>query len=407
MSCYQARGPPTTRCTQRHVLTSTLRGLTLTSPAESRTTQPDEAPVSCFVIGPIGDWGAPINSPERLAFEHSQRRMDYVVIPACKAHGLIPVRADNISEAGEITEQVFRRLRDSDLVIADVTGGNPNVMYELGLRHTRNKATIQISERDNHPFDIGMIRTIRFNTSETGLVEARNGLEKAIGTALSQDFQPVTATRIFHDDKGGPLEHEHEQIGEHDEAPGFLDMLADAEEAAPLLNDIMEELAAVFEELPGLTEDAVAEIEKGDAKGNGTACRLRAAKWLADQLEGPTGRIDVLAGDFVGQFERLKPGMDYLIGEVEQDPGILQRDHDARDFCNAIEELAKESGESLPEVSSLADQVQSLEQISNRLRPVSRRMATALRRISGTASIIEGWGSRLEDIDEDDDSQSA
>lgn len=41
-----------------------------------------------------------------------------------------------IAEPGEITEQVFQRLRDDDLVIADVRGGNANVMYELGLRHT-------------------------------------------------------------------------------------------------------------------------------------------------------------------------------------------------------------------------------------------------------------------------------
>lgn len=385
----------------------TLRGFAVTITTELKTSQLEEAPVSCFVIGPIGDRGAPINSPERLAFEDAQRRMDLVVVPACEAHGLSPVRADNISEAGEITEQVFRRLRDSDLVIADVTGGNPNVMYELGLRHTRNKATIQIGERDKLPFDIGMIRTIRFNTSETGLVDARTELENAINTALNQDFQPVTATRVFHSYAEDSPEGESEQGSEDEDAPGFLDMLADAEEAAPLLSNIMEELTVVFEELPGLTEDAVTEIEKGDAKGNGTACRLQAAKWLADQLEGPTGRIEALAGDFVGQFERLKPGMDYLIGEVEQDPGMLQRDHDARDFCGAIEELAKESGESLPEVSSLADQVQSLEQISNRLRPVSRRMATALRRISGTASIIEGWGNRIEDIEEEEDSQSA
>jgi nucleoside 2-deoxyribosyltransferase len=359
------------------------------------------------VIGPIGDRGAPIGSDERLAFEQAQRRMDYVVIPACKAHGLAPVRADNISEAGEITEQVFRRLRDSDLVIADVTGGNPNVMYELGLRHTRDKATIQIGERDRLPFDVGMIRTIRFDTSETGLVEARTELEKMIGTALNQDFQPVTATRIFHDNEGGPLEDECERSSEDDAAPGFLDVLADAEEAAPLMSNIMEELTAVFEELPALTEDTVTEIEKGDAKGNGTACRLRAAKWLADQLEGPTGRIEVLAGDFVGQFERLKPGMDYLIGEVEQDPGMLQRDQDARAFYDAMVDLAEAAGESLPEVGELADQVQSLEQISNRLRPVSRRMATALRRISGTASTIKGWGERLEGLYEEGDNQSA
>ena len=375
----------------------------MTITTELKKAQPDEAPARCFVIGSIGDRGAPINSPERLAFEDAQRRMDYVVVPACEAHGLTPVRADNISEAGEITEQVFRRLRDSDLVVADVTGGNPNVMYELGLRHTLNKATIQIGERDKLPFDISMIRTIRFNTTETGLVEARTELQKAIGTALNQDFQPVTATRIFHDDESGSLEDE--QTNEDDETPGFLDMIAEAEEAAPLLNNTMEELASVFEELPDLTEQALDEIEKGDAKGNGTAFRLRAAKWLADKLEDPTSRIENLAGDFVGQFERLKPGMDYLVSEVERNHGTLQQDQEARAFYDAIVDLSEAASQSLPEVGSLADQVQSLEQISNRLRPVSRRMATALRRISGTASTIEEWGERLKGLDKENSSQ--
>ncbi|WP_310526584.1 hypothetical protein, partial [Nocardioides sp.] len=56
--------------------------------------------------------------------------------PACEMFGLTPVRADKISEAGDIPEQIFTYLRDADIVIADVTGGNANVMYELGLRHT-------------------------------------------------------------------------------------------------------------------------------------------------------------------------------------------------------------------------------------------------------------------------------
>jgi hypothetical protein len=60
--------------------------------------------------------------------------------------GLNPIRAGHISDSGEITEQIFRHLRDDDVVIADLTGANANVMYELGLRHTINKLTIQVGE---------------------------------------------------------------------------------------------------------------------------------------------------------------------------------------------------------------------------------------------------------------------
>jgi hypothetical protein len=94
---------------------------------------------SCFVISPIGDRLAPFDSDERRRYEEAIQIWDYVVLPACQeALGIEPVRADKISQPGEITEQAFLHLRDDDLVIVDVTGGNPNVMYELGLRHTTN-----------------------------------------------------------------------------------------------------------------------------------------------------------------------------------------------------------------------------------------------------------------------------
>ena len=67
------------------------------------------------------------------------------------------MRADGLLRAGEITEQVFRRLRDDDVVIADLTGANPNVMYELGLRHTREKVTLQVGEYGRLPFDVNVI----------------------------------------------------------------------------------------------------------------------------------------------------------------------------------------------------------------------------------------------------------
>ncbi len=113
----------------------------------SPATEPaSQSSLTCFVIGPIGNRLAAVGSPERQAYEESLRVMAEVIEPACSHHGLSPVRADSLARAGEITEQIFRRLRDDDVVIADLTGANANVMYELGLRHTRDKLTVQIGE---------------------------------------------------------------------------------------------------------------------------------------------------------------------------------------------------------------------------------------------------------------------
>src|SRR3954466_6599644 len=104
------------------------------SQSEQRSTT--DSKLTCFVIGPIGNRLAAVGTPERETYEESLRVMAEVIEPACGRLGITAVRADGLARAGELTEQIFRRLRDDDIVIADLTGANANVMYELGLRHT-------------------------------------------------------------------------------------------------------------------------------------------------------------------------------------------------------------------------------------------------------------------------------
>src|SRR5262249_31637457 len=156
---------------------------------------------TCFVIGPIGNRHAPHGSEERRAYEEAVEVYEEVIVRACRAPsvGLEPVRADGLSNPGELTEQIFRRLRDDDVVIADVTGANPNVMYELGLRHTRNKLTVQLGEYSRLPFDVNVIRTVMFSRSENGLINARKELQQLLETGLADEWDPVSATRVWND----------------------------------------------------------------------------------------------------------------------------------------------------------------------------------------------------------------
>ncbi|SRR6266404_2023442 len=69
--------------------------------------------------------------------------------------------ADQITTPGPITAQIIRQLLDAPLVIADLSGTNPNVMYELAIRHSSGKPVIQISTNISEiPFDVAGLRTI-------------------------------------------------------------------------------------------------------------------------------------------------------------------------------------------------------------------------------------------------------
>src|SRR5438270_3691414 len=82
----------------------------------------------CFVIGPIGEVGSEIRA-------HADRLLRFILQPVLLEHGYNAIRADKISEPGLITSQVIQHVTEDDLVVADLTRRNPNVYYELALRH--------------------------------------------------------------------------------------------------------------------------------------------------------------------------------------------------------------------------------------------------------------------------------
>jgi hypothetical protein len=83
----------------------------------------------CFFITPIGDE----NSEDRA---RADAVLAAIVKPMAGDIPLVPVRADQIAEGGHITSQVIEHVCQAKLAIADLTGGNLNVYYEVGMRHT-------------------------------------------------------------------------------------------------------------------------------------------------------------------------------------------------------------------------------------------------------------------------------
>jgi len=131
----------------------------------------------CFIIAPIGDLGSDIR-------KRSDDILDYMIKPVTKEFGYETIRADEIPEPGIITSQVILQVKNADLVIADLTGKNPNVFYELAVRHSIGKPVIQIiKSTDSIPFDVLPMRTIRFEwTYLKNTEQFKNELRKQIET---------------------------------------------------------------------------------------------------------------------------------------------------------------------------------------------------------------------------------
>jgi hypothetical protein len=119
----------------------------------------------CFIICPLGSE----NSDIRMK---SDKLLKHVFIPVLEKTMYNAIRADQIPKVGFITSQIINLLIECPLVIADLTDSNPNVFYELAIRHAVRKPYIQvISKGQKIPFDLSGIRTIEIDLQDLDSVE--------------------------------------------------------------------------------------------------------------------------------------------------------------------------------------------------------------------------------------------
>jgi hypothetical protein len=125
-----------------------------------RTAAANDLDDVCFVISPIG-------SADSVERKHADLVLSTLIEPALLELGLRAVRADGISKPGLITGQVMDHVSRAALVIADLSFGNPNVYYELALRHATRKPAVQlIRTSDKLPFDVGQYRTVHIDMTD-------------------------------------------------------------------------------------------------------------------------------------------------------------------------------------------------------------------------------------------------
>ena len=111
------------------------------------------------------------------------------------------VRADEIDEEGLITHQVIEHLLEDDLVVADLTGLNPNVFYEVAVRHAVQKPIVHLmTAGEEIPFDIANMRTVSYALDDPDLLEAaQEELDRKVKSIEDADWiaapNPISAAK--------------------------------------------------------------------------------------------------------------------------------------------------------------------------------------------------------------------
>jgi len=132
---------------------------------------------TCFLVTPLGDEDGEIR-------KRSDHVRTYIIEEALGPLGFTMSRSDLTNVSGDITEQIVNELLNADLVVADLTDHNPNVFYEIALRHAFGKPFIHIAQKGQRlPFDIAQQRTVFYDLTDLPTVYAA---KKAIQEAAEE-----------------------------------------------------------------------------------------------------------------------------------------------------------------------------------------------------------------------------
>jgi len=135
---------------------------------------------SCFVVMAIGDQ---VHNKIKISASELRNKYTGLIKESIESisDGIVVTRADEVTSSGSISTDIFRKIIQSDYVVVDLTFPNPNVFYELGLRHAIRNKTILIKEKGskNNPFDVSGLRYIEYEDTGSGLKELKANLAKA------------------------------------------------------------------------------------------------------------------------------------------------------------------------------------------------------------------------------------
>ncbi len=284
-------------------------------------------------------------------------------------------------------------------MIADLTGANANVMYELGLRHSLRKLTIQVADSSTPlPFDVKAVRTILIERSPLGLVEARKRLVLAIESGIEKGGDMVSATRVWEMLRSAPTgdvevilgpvaEEEVDDLVEDED--GYIELVLGMTER---FESVTQSLKSVAESIASMNEDTSNASHKLNLmpKDASPAQRLSAIREFADVLGNRAEELESRTSTYRSDLDDLDAQVTPLLRILATNPQ-LRNAQGTEDFLGTISVLAQSARTAFEGFGGFASSAKSLGAISSMLKAPSKSIVASISRLAETVTTIDDW----------------
>ena len=221
-----------------------------------------------------------------------------------------------------IMRDIIEPIYKSDIILADLTGLNANVMYELGIAHTFNKKTIIITQDDlsKLPFDLKQYRAKDYSTHFKKFADLVEYLECNMKGAVSGEVAYINPVKDFIQltqiERNDWFEEKTQISIPEDNSKGFIDFLADIEDSAQKLGEDIITMTSEMEVMSRGVSKSTGEIERvNKTGGSGTASFVR------KETKKAAGYMET----FSSQLREHNKTIQFLWNEIESNTlGLLE-----------------------------------------------------------------------------------
>ena len=351
---------------------------------------------------------------------------DDLIRPPFEDAGYDVVRADDITSQQNIIKSIIIGIHDADLIIADLSGLNANVFYELGIAHAKGKNVVLLShDLANAPFNLRSYNIIgyeprgsNFDYAKRRLLEIATDTDGAIafGSPVS-DFWPQrkstgrTDSRRSDDlddedadgdseDISGPRQRARESEPQkdaeenlHEDGPGTLDLalqIADSsEDGKKILEAIGVEIVALGEEARSLTPEVENLTKRKDARGLSTLFR-RFSEFL-------NKKGDVI-NDLVVEFRAVWDASSNAMRTYFFHPDVDQASRTTA--LREVHQLSQGGASARDGVSGFISALRRMPNIERRFTKAKRRLVRVLEAFLVTITDVAALETRMIHIDQ-------
>ncbi len=322
----------------------------------------------------------------------------YLISESLVSAGFTVKRADDIKNQRNIIGDIVEGIISSDLLVADLTGANPNVYYELGIAHALNKKVILITQEiDDLPFDLRSYRVIGYSIHFAKMNQAKKELEELAIEAFNGNLpfgNPVKDFGSINDQKNWLVIFQNDNKSENsDEELGLLDYRVKLEDGFEQLGEIVTEVGKK------LVHEITPEITEAGEKLTSGKCSTKQQRNIVSELSTHLQKFGAFLKPQNEKYrlhlKESESGLEYLLGgnlEIDDDDGEKQ----LRVFLDTLLGVEKSAFEGRQGFVSLIDTMESLPKIEKIFNRSKVFMASELKEfvanIDQTISVIARAG---------------